>query len=751
MAERKISELESTTDLQGLYTIGTDKNNNSKKVKLQFVKEAADYANAQGDYAKEVADNTAGNTGVNDYPAFSASGIYVAGDVVNYNGKLYRFTAPHQSGTWNGNDVVPTSINAESQRKLTELSEEIRIFTNDASYPSQWDSAIRFLALNSDATINISEIYVLVYNGTIQLWAYNSGNIVWQSVTNLDAIAEGSIFPLKTESNAFTGVVALLSLRNKNELVDWGSLSAKLNINVLINSFPYIYANAINKDSFQYAAVIDNIKDTSVIDRESGYIENRIADDVVELYVLPNARFGINKLALVDDSNAFHLWGYDNNNIIWRCDLPFSSFENGVVMPIECTSDGGNVVRHEVVAYIVFSNIEDYKTLSDGSVRVLTWEKVTNIVYNSHILNYFLSNTSENQKIDDLEERLVNIEDNITVEEQEKSEVVLGRASEGWVEHFFDKPIPKGAVIANVGMYPYPAVVYLTDEHGDIVVEEQLKNIRSSVPYTTTKAYRGYKGNEDAKFAIFLEGENGKTRKSINITSSMSQIDIYNAMWFAFHEGDVDVFFETGIYEFTDELFAYIKYTLDLSYTVGLPIGNGCRYFFNNSTLKATAQGEYYHNQNILDTQAQAGDFELHDVILDGTGVTYCVHDEAQGEDTPCMHKYDNVTFIINDAYACIGMGTGYNETVILENCIFKPSQFVQHAPTNNTGDKVVTNNYYIRGCYFDGKVFDIGTAQLDKSRDKISMCISNCAMKGKIGTSQEFLSEYIEFNNTLL
>ena len=124
MAERKISELESTTDLQDLYTIGTDKNNNSKKVKLQFLKEAADYANAQGDYAKEVADNTAGNTGVNDYPIFSASGNYVAGDVVNYNGRLYRFTAPHQSGSWNGNDVVSTSINAESQRKLTELSEE---------------------------------------------------------------------------------------------------------------------------------------------------------------------------------------------------------------------------------------------------------------------------------------------------------------------------------------------------------------------------------------------------------------------------------------------------------------------------------------------------------------------------------------------------------------------------------------------------------------------------------------------------
>lgn len=129
MAERKISELESTTDLQDLYTIGTDKNNNSKKVKLQFLQEAADYANAQGDYAKGVADNSAGNIGISDYPVFSESGSYAVGNVVNYNGKLYRFSAPHQSGAWNGNDVVPTSINAESQRKLTELSEEIAPIT----------------------------------------------------------------------------------------------------------------------------------------------------------------------------------------------------------------------------------------------------------------------------------------------------------------------------------------------------------------------------------------------------------------------------------------------------------------------------------------------------------------------------------------------------------------------------------------------------------------------------------------------
>lgn len=45
------------------------------------------------------------STGVDDYPAFSASTAYSAGDVVNYNGKLYKFTTDHSAGAWTGSDV----------------------------------------------------------------------------------------------------------------------------------------------------------------------------------------------------------------------------------------------------------------------------------------------------------------------------------------------------------------------------------------------------------------------------------------------------------------------------------------------------------------------------------------------------------------------------------------------------------------------------------------------------------------------
>lgn len=122
---KKISELAETTDLAGLFTIGSDKNNQSKKVSLQFVKEAADYANAQGDYAKTVGDTVQGNTGVNEYPVFSASKQYAAGDVVLYDGRLYKFTALHPAGAWVGTDAIETSIKAETDVKLTELESEV--------------------------------------------------------------------------------------------------------------------------------------------------------------------------------------------------------------------------------------------------------------------------------------------------------------------------------------------------------------------------------------------------------------------------------------------------------------------------------------------------------------------------------------------------------------------------------------------------------------------------------------------------
>lgn len=48
--------------------------------------------------------------GLDEYPVFSESTAYSAGDVVNYNGKLYKFTADHAAGVWSGTDVEETDV-----------------------------------------------------------------------------------------------------------------------------------------------------------------------------------------------------------------------------------------------------------------------------------------------------------------------------------------------------------------------------------------------------------------------------------------------------------------------------------------------------------------------------------------------------------------------------------------------------------------------------------------------------------------
>lgn len=55
--------------------------------------------------------NLNANTGVDEYPVFSESEAYSAGDVVNYNGKLYQFTADHAADSWAGSDVEKYSMN----------------------------------------------------------------------------------------------------------------------------------------------------------------------------------------------------------------------------------------------------------------------------------------------------------------------------------------------------------------------------------------------------------------------------------------------------------------------------------------------------------------------------------------------------------------------------------------------------------------------------------------------------------------
>ena len=77
--------------------------------------------------------NLNANTGVDEYPTFSASTAYSAGDVVNYQGKLYQFTSDHAAGAWTGTDVEPYNLKKDIEERYgiyTDNPEFIRVYTD---------------------------------------------------------------------------------------------------------------------------------------------------------------------------------------------------------------------------------------------------------------------------------------------------------------------------------------------------------------------------------------------------------------------------------------------------------------------------------------------------------------------------------------------------------------------------------------------------------------------------------------------
>lgn len=71
--------------------------------------------------------------GLNEYPVFSESEDYKAGDTVNYDGRLHTFTDDHAAGAWIGTDAEKTSVKKVMEKKDNELEKKITVY--DTKYP----------------------------------------------------------------------------------------------------------------------------------------------------------------------------------------------------------------------------------------------------------------------------------------------------------------------------------------------------------------------------------------------------------------------------------------------------------------------------------------------------------------------------------------------------------------------------------------------------------------------------------------
>lgn len=69
------------------------------------------------------------STGIDEYPVFSENTDYFAGDVINYQGKLYQFTSDHSAGAWAGSDVEKWSL----KNTIDSLSTDTYLIFNNSN------------------------------------------------------------------------------------------------------------------------------------------------------------------------------------------------------------------------------------------------------------------------------------------------------------------------------------------------------------------------------------------------------------------------------------------------------------------------------------------------------------------------------------------------------------------------------------------------------------------------------------------
>ena len=243
-------------------------------------------------------------------------------------------------------------------------------------------------------------------------------------------------------------------------------------------------------------------------------------------------------------------------------------------------------------------------------------------------------------------------------------------------EVVFDKIIPVGSIITKVNN-SVGVIWWLTNSNGSA----SLNLSELQLPYTTTSEYRGIRASSSGNYRIeYTEGAKteGKVRQTIKVLTSDSDVQVFGKMLSAYRQGSVDVFFEKGIYELK-EVYTTIRDVLNTTWTVGLPIGNDCRYYFNGATLISNQPSDGFNqSRNILDCQAEGSNYELHDATLINNGGRYCVHDEGNKSNIPYIHKYNNIKMIYNTTDATpdsgckpYGAGLGYNSELSFCACQF--------------------------------------------------------------------------------
>ena len=216
----------------------------------------------------------------------------------------------------------------------------------------------------------------------------------------------------------------------------------------------------------------------------------------------------------------------------------------------------------------------------------------------------------------------------------------------------------------------------------------------------------------------FLKDYNVRTKISISANDGIEQF--YSKMVNAYQTKNCDVYIHKGDYIYTNELIDSIR----SQGKRGVPIGNGCRYYFDTGTrLVCEYTGDNAADVALLfsalDSQNIGSDYEIYNLDLTAKNILYGIHDECDGSSNFCSHKYKNCYVTLDNTALgsasdyksrCIGGGLGKYEEIIIEDCVFlctnPGKQTVAEQPVAYHGANNSTFSdakFVVTGCYFNG------------------------------------------------
>lgn len=204
--------------------------------------------------------------------------------------------------------------------------------------------------------------------------------------------------------------------------------------------------------------------------------------------------------------------------------------------------------------------------------------------------------------------------------------------------------------------------------------------------------------SDSIKDGAITESKIERKLQKIHIRAADTQEEILNKLIDAYTIGNVDVVWEFGDYLFDQEIFDLIESKYKLR-GHELPIGGGCRYWFNNSKITLHYTGtnvDINEHCNLFGCSSTGGGYELHDAILHNINGCYVVHDDPGVIIKNYVNKYYNIHFVSeyetmdNALSKCIGGGLALSSNIVIEGCTFK---FVGERPSG--GDKPYTVTYH--------------------------------------------------------